>query len=50
MALSNLITYETKREANKARNAGETVIRVDGGFAVVSNEFYRIWKKASKAA
>jgi len=45
MALSNLLVYETKREAKKARNRGESIIRIDEGYAVISDAFYRIWKK-----
>lgn len=47
MSMDNLIVYESKREARRAKNVGETVIKVNGGYAVISNEFYRIWKKVS---
>lgn len=48
MAYNNLMTYETRREARKARSAGETVIKVNGRYAIVSNAFYRVWKRANR--
>ena len=31
MSMDNLIVYESKREARRAKNVGETVIKVNGG-------------------
>ena len=38
-------TYETRREARKARQAGEVVVKVEGGYTLFTCEYYKVWKK-----
>jgi len=40
-----MIIYETRYQARKARRYGEVVVKVEGGYALMSCEFYRIWKR-----
>lgn len=41
-----MIIYETRYKAEKARKKGEeVVVKVCGGYAVMTYEEYRVWKK-----
>ena len=46
MATDNLITYSTWLGAFRARCAGESIIKVESGYALVSNAFRKIMKGA----
>jgi len=38
-------TYETRREARRARQHGEVVVKVEGGYMLFTYEYYKVWKK-----
>ena len=37
--------YKTRYQAKKAARGGEMVVKVCGGYAVMTAEQYHIWKK-----
>lgn len=45
MSINNLIVYPSLWQALRARTAGKSVVKVDGGYAVVSNAFKIIMRR-----
>lgn len=45
MATNNLLVYPSWWQAWKIRRADESIVKVEGGYAVVSNAFKRIMRR-----
>ena len=40
-----MMIYDTRYQARKAATGGEVVVKVNGGYTVMSARDYQIWRK-----